>query len=227
MNIAMILAGGLGTRTGLNCPKQFYKVNNKPIIVYTLEKFEESPSVDAIVVVCAEEWKAEVLSYKEKYRIGKMVGTAQGGASSLESAKNGLSMMDWAADDDFILIHDSVRPFIDVHVIENNIKIAHKHGVAMTAIKCVETLVYAEDGCYAEKMIPRDGLLRIQTPQTFMKGEILELLLNTDLENCKEPSAFALWMSIGRPIYCSEGNEKNIKLTYREDIDYFMKLLSN
>lgn len=227
MNIAMILAGGVGARTGLNYPKQFYTVNNKPVIVYTLEKFQMSPSIDVIEVVCADEWKLEVMSYKEKYGITKLIGTAKGGSSGLYSALNGLLAMDWAEEEDYVLIHDSVRPFIDVDTIENNIEVAHQYGVAMTATKCVETLVYAEDGSYAEKVVPRDGLYRIQTPQTFTKGKILDLLEKTDLDNCNEPSTFSLWMAMGNPIYCSKGNEKNIKITYPEDIDYFKRLFSN
>lgn len=223
MNIALILAGGVGSRSGLNIPKQFYEVNNKPVIVYTMEKFQKAQSIDRIYVVCDDVWKSEVLSYKQKFSITKLCDTFSCGDTGLKSVYSGLCGIK-CSDDDFVLIHDAVRPFIDVDVIENNIEIAKKNGMAMSAVDCVETLVFAEDGCYAEKIIPRDGLKRIQTPQTFRYCDIKKLFDNTDLDNCKEPSAFALWMSVGKAIYCSKGNEKNIKLTYPEDIEYFTKL---
>lgn len=226
MNIAMILAGGKGSRSGLDHPKQFYKVHEKPVLVYTLEKFQMAPSIDLICVVCAEEWKEEVWSYKERFHIYKLSEVVTGGTTGLKSVYNGLLGMKGASENDFVLIHDAVRPFIDKRVIEDNIAVANRYGQAMTAVDCVETLVYTENGCYAEHSIPRDGLKRIQTPQTFKMGDILQLFSHTDLDVCKEPSAFALWMAAGNPIYCSEGNEKNIKLTYPEDIDYFTRLFS-
>jgi 2-C-methyl-D-erythritol 4-phosphate cytidylyltransferase len=225
MNIALILAGGIGSRAKLEIPKQFYKVNNKPVIVYTLERFQASPSVDKICVVCEEKWEDEVLNYREHYNISKLSSAFRCGNTGLKSLYNGLVGIK-CSNDDFILIHDAVRPFVDIKVIEDNINTAQKNGLAMTAVSCVETLVYTTDGCYSEQVIPRDGLKRIQTPQTFRYGDIIDLLTKTNLDTCQEPSAFALWMASGKSIYCSAGNEKNIKITYPEDIDYFTKLFT-
>lgn len=224
MNIALILAGGVGSRSGLNYPKQYFRVNEKPVLVYTLEKFQKAPSVDRIVVVCSAEWENEVKGYKEQYGIGKLYQTCLGGNTGLKSVLNGLNGLQGANPQDLIILHDAVRPFVDVDLIEDNISIAKQYGNAMAAVPCVETLVFTEDGKYAEKMIPRDGLKRIQTPQTFKFVDLYSLLSRTDLDMCREPSAFSLWMTKGKAIFCSQGNEKNIKITYPEDLDYFQKL---
>lgn len=227
MNIAVILAGGVGAHAGLSIPKQFYHVGDKAVLVYTLEKFQNAPSVDQICVVCSDEWAAEVLSYRQKFNITKLIGTAKSGRSGLHSLRNGLQYLSTSAlRDDLIIIHDAVRPFVNIEIIEDNICVASANGNAMVAVKCVETLVQTTERCYAEKMIPRDGMYRIQTPQTFHYGDLMELLESADLDNCEVPSAFALWMKCGKGIFFSQGSEKNIKLTYPEDIEYFRSFFS-
>lgn len=231
MNIALILAGGTGTRAGLSCPKQFYKVNEKPIIVYTMEKFQKAPSVDRIVIVCADEFSSMVMGYKEKYGLEKLCATAKAGESGLESLKNGINTimysLEGVEESDYILIHDAVRPFVDVSVIEENIHTAVLHGNAMTAVECVETLVQSDNGVYADHIIPRDGKKRVQTPQTFILKDINNLLETVNIHESNAPSAFALWMAHGNPIYCSRGSEKNIKITFPEDIEYFKSMFDN
>lgn len=92
----------------------------------------------------------------------------------------------------------------------------------MSSINCVETLVFSEDGIYANKVIPRDNIKRILTPQTFKYSILKELYSNpTAVCNSNEPSIFSYYMRKGLPIYCSKGNEKNIKITYPSDIEYF------
>lgn len=231
MNIALILAGGIGTRAGLSCPKQFYKVNGKPIIVYTMEKFQQAPSVDRIVVVCADELSMIVMGYKKIFGIEKLCATAKAGASGLESLKNGINTimhsLEGIEESDYILIHDAVRPFVDISVIEENINTAMIHGNAMTAVDCVETLVQSDDGVYSDHIIPRDGKKRVQTPQTFILKDINNLLETVNIHDSSAPSAFALWMAHGNPIYCSHGSEKNIKITFPEDIEYFKSMFNN
>lgn len=226
MNIAIILAGGKGVRTGLSYPKQFYRVKNKPVLVYTLEKFQKANLVDRIVVVCAKEWKNEVWSYKKNFEIHKLSKVVEAGETGILSAFNGLMSLEKVNSDDLIIFHDGVRPFVDVNVIEENIKIASEYGLAMAAVDCVETLVYSENGCWASKMIARDGIKRIQTPQTFSYGIISRFMKKIDLQKSNQPSIFSLWMSEGNKIYCSKGNEKNVKLTYQEDIEYFVQMFT-
>ncbi len=224
MNIALILAGGIGSRTGENIPKQFIQVNEKPMIIYTLEKFEKCNDIDKIYVVCVKNWIERLEKYIKDFKISKIKKIVSGGKNGLESVYKGLISMEEIDDNDIILIHDSARPFIDIKSIKENVRVAKKYGLAMSAINCVETLVYSKDGTFADKIIPRDNLKRILTPQSFKYSILKELYSDKNFINSNEPSTFALYMSKGLPIYCSQGNEKNIKITYPEDIKYFRKL---
>ena len=191
-NIALILAGGVGKRAGIAFPKQFVAIKNKPLIVYTLEKFEQCTAVDAICVVTHRDWIDEI-SQKET--------------------------------DALILIHDAVRPFVTEKIIVENIKVAEEHGVAVTSIPCLETLIKIDCGKkYSNESVPRDGLMRVMTPQTFRLQVLKQILSSENLDDCIYPSFFALYMSKGFPIFISYGSEKNIKITYPEDIDYLKSL---
>lgn len=224
MNIAIILAGGQGIRARQKFPKQFVEVKGKPLIVYTLEKFQQCDLIDQICVVCAEEYINLVTQYKNLYNITKLMQISKGGDTGLQSLYNGYFSLDGLNSDDLILIHDAVRPFISVNLIKDNINCAKKYGVAMTAVDCVETLAVTDDGLSAKKFIPRDGIKRIQTPQTFSSENLLKIFKNVDLTANNEPSIFILWMQMGNPIYCSRGSEKNIKITYPEDVEYFKNM---
>lgn len=223
MNIALLLAGGVGMRASCQMPKQFIEVNNKPLIVYTMEKFQQSEYIDRICVVCLDKWIPKVREFAEKFEIEKLDVICEGGNSGLESLQNGLNALN-CKEEDLIVIHDAVRPFVDEQIIEDNIRVAKQNGIAVAAIDCVETLVYAEESGYAEKMLSRDNLKRVQTPQTFQYGILTKLFESVDISKVKEPSVFALYMSLGNSIYCSRGSEKNIKITYPEDIEYFRNL---
>lgn len=227
MNIALILAGGIGSRSGEKIPKQFITVNDKPLIIYTLEKFENCEEIDQIYISCIDGWIDVLKEMIKKYKISKVKNIVQGGSNGLMSVYNGIQTMKNLDENNLILIHDAVRPFIDEKSIIENIKVAKKYGVAMSAVNCVETLVYSEDGVYSSKVIPRDNLKRILTPQTFKLSILKELYKDDSVKNSKEPSTFSLYMSKGLPIYCSNGNEKNIKITYPSDIEYFKNLFKD
>ena len=224
-NIALILAGGIGTRSGEKIPKQFVEINNKPLIIYTLDKFQKSESIDGIVVVCVENWISRLDDYVKKFEISKIIKIVRGGKNGLDSVKKGLDELNMCSNDDLVLIHDAVRPFVDVDSIEENIKIASKYGLALTSVDLLVTLVYSNDGIVGDNVIDRDNLKRILTPQTFNYGLLKELYEDeTKLNPQKYPSTFSLYMSTGKKVYCSKGSEKNIKITYPEDIEYFKKM---
>ena len=224
-NVAMIIAGGIGSRMGLDIPKQFLEVNGKPLIIYTLEKFNNNSNINYICIACHVDWIERLWGYVHKYNINKVKIIVEGGDNGLSSARNGVTAIDEfeKGNDAIVLIHDAVRPFIDDECIDDNIEVASQNGLAMCAAPLVETLVYSEDFLYSDKIIPRDNLYKIQTPQTFKLSILKKLYDNVDVENSREPSTFALYMSKGLPIYISKGNEKNIKITYPEDLQYFKK----
>ena len=225
MNIALILAGGTGERSGESIPKQFVEINGKPLIIFTLEKFQQCRQVDRIVIVCLKDWIGRLEGYVRTFGMTKVTGIAEGGRNGLESVKHGIDALSGCAGDDLILIHDAVRPFVDIESIEDNIRVAKEHGMALTSIDLVETLVYSEDGISAERIVDRDKLKRILTPQTFSYSVLKELYSDTDkLDPQKYPSTFSLYMAAGKKVYCSKGNEKNVKITYSDDLEFFRNL---
>ena len=118
MNIAIIIAGGKGIRTHQDVPKQFLNVNNKPIIVYTMEAFQNHPDIDAIEVVCLEGWEEILKAYANQYKISKLKWVTVGGLNGQDSIRNGLEYIkDEVKDDDIVLIHDAVRPMVSTDII--------------------------------------------------------------------------------------------------------------
>lgn len=228
MNIVLILAGGVGKRSGESIPKQFIRINNKPLIIYTLEKFEINNNIDYICISCHKDWKHQLENYLNEFNIKKVKSIIDGGSTGLESAYKGIIEINkFASLDSLVLIHDAVRPFIDQDSINDNIRVAKEHGLAMCSTQLVETLAYSEDGTYADKVVSRDKLNRILTPQTFKLSILNDLYLSEDVLKSNEPSTFSLYMSKGLPIYLSKGNDKNIKITYPEDISYFKSFFNN
>ena len=227
MNTALILAGGIGKRAGEVTPKQFLEINNKPLIIYTLEKFQFCALIDEIIIVCVEGWISRLKEYTDIFQISKVKQIIKGGRNGLESVKNGIDALHYCAEDDLILIHDAVRPFIDNESLLENIRIASQYGMALTSVDLVETLVYCKDGIVGERVVDRDNLKRILTPQTFSYSILRDLYSDeTKLDPVKYPSTFSLYMSTGKKVYCSKGSEKNIKITFPEDIIYFRKMFN-
>ena len=123
MNIAVIFAGGSGVRMGAGIPKQFLEINGKPIIIHTLDVFENSPSIDKIYISCKKEYIAKLQKMTQKNGITKVGGITEGGATGLDSILHGLKLAyEENPKDSIVLIHDGVRPYISDDVIESNIK---------------------------------------------------------------------------------------------------------
>lgn len=226
MNILLLLAGGVGSRAEAEIPKQFFEVNSVPIIVYTLNRFQELEQIDSICVVSHPAWIDKVWGYRTKYGINKIQWVVPGGETGLESVKNGIDALNSVDANSIILIHDSVRPFVTSRAISENIKMAENYNVAVTSVPCVETLVKVDNESKSIEQIPRDGLMRVMTPQSFRLSILRDLFQEEDVIHSPYPSTFALYMSKGNPVYCSYGSERNIKITYPEDIDYLKGLFS-
>lgn len=220
MNILLLLAGGSGNRLGADIPKQFLTVKDAPVIVHTLRHFQDSPLIDAICIASHRDWMDDVKGYARDYGIDKIRWVVPGGNTGLESVKQGIDALMDVDDESLILIHDSVRPFISEVEIEDNIRVARLHDVAVTSVPCVETLVRTDKDGRANQHIPRDGIMRVMTPQTFRLRILRELFSDKDAATSGYPSTFALYMSKGFPVFCSHGNERNVKITYPEDLDF-------
>ncbi len=228
ITIGLIIAGGSGARMNQNIPKQFLTVNEKPVIVYTLEAFENHPEIDDIAVVCIEGWEQALLAYAKQFNITKLKHIIPGGRNGQDSIRNGVFELEKHYDkDDYVLIHDAIRPMVSAEIISDNIKVAKECGNAITVIPCAEAMITTDDGKVSKETFPRDNLKRTQTPQAFKIGDICDLhreALKAGITN--SIASCTLMIEMGKKVYFSAGSEKNIKLTTVEDIDIFKALLT-
>ncbi len=226
-NIALLIAGGSGARMKQDIPKQFLTVNEKPVIVYTLEAFQNHPEIDSIAVVCLDGWEQVLWAYAKQFNITKLEHVVAGGENGQSSIRNGVFELEkHFSPDDLVLIHDAIRPMISADIISDNIRVAMKYGNAITVIPCAEAMLTTENGEESSGSYPRDGLKRTQTPQAFHIGDICDLhrrALEKDITN--SVASCTLMIEMGEKVYFSVGSEKNIKLTTVEDIDIFKALL--
>ena len=227
-NIGLIIAGGTGNRMHQDIPKQFLTVNERPVIVYTLEAFEKHPEIDAIAVVCIKGWDQVLWAYAKQFNITKLQYVVPGGENGQGSIRNGVMELEQHfAPEDIVLIHDAIRPMVSAEIISDNIRVAQEKGNAVTVIPCAEAMMQTEDGTVSVGSYPRSRLKRTQTPQAFHLGEICDLhrqALEAGITN--SVASCTLMIEMGRQVYFSAGSEKNIKLTTVEDIDIFRALLA-
>lgn len=226
-NIALIIAGGSGARMHQNIPKQFLTVNERPVIVYTLEAFQNHPEIDEIAVVCIEGWESVLWAYANQFNITKLKHVIPGGKNGQDSIRNGVFELEKNhSKDDVVLIHDAIRPMVSAEIISDCIRVTQLHGNAITVIPCAEAMMQTEDGLVSTGSYPRDNLKRTQTPQGFHIGKICDLhrrALQSAITN--SVASCTLMIELGEQVYFSAGSEKNIKLTTVEDLDIFKALL--
>ena len=227
-NIGLLIAGGSGNRMHQDIPKQFITVNERPVIVYTLEAFEKHPEIDSIAVVCIEGWEQVLWAYAKQFNITKLHYVVPGGKNGQGSIRNGVFELEKHFDkDDIVIIHDAIRPMISAEIISNNIRVAREKGNATTVIPCAEAMLQTEDGAVSVGSYPRDRLKRTQTPQAFHIGHICDLhrrALEAGITN--SVASCTLMIEMGEQVFFSAGSEKNIKLTTVDDIDIFKALLA-
>ncbi|MGX8689115.1 MAG: IspD/TarI family cytidylyltransferase [Bacteroidaceae bacterium] len=227
-NIAIIIAGGSGARMQQDIPKQFLNVFDKPVILYTLEAFQNHPEIDAIEVVCIDGWHEILRAYCKQFNITKLENIVSGGKTGQESIRNGLfDVHSRYDDDDIVLIHDSIRPMVSEAIISDCIKVCREHGNAITVIPCAEAMLTTTDGACAEDQYKRDNLKRTQTPQAFHIGDLVSAHEEAAAKGITNSIASCtLFVELGRKVWFSAGSEKNVKLTTPEDIEIFKALLT-
>lgn len=227
-NIALIIAGGSGQRMGQDIPKQFLTVNEKPVIIYTLEAFQKHAEIDSIAVVCVEGWERVLEAYAKQFNIDKLKFVVPGGNTGQSSIRNGLFELEKHFDkQSIVLIHDAIRPMVSAEIISDCIIKTRKYGNAITCIPCAEAMLETEDGVMSCGSYPRSKLKRTQTPQGFFLGDLCQLhrdALSAGITN--SIASCTLMIEMGKQVYFSAGSEKNIKLTTVEDIDIFKALLA-
>lgn len=226
--IALIIAGGKGSRMHQDIPKQFLTVNEKPVLVYTMEAFEHHPEIDSIAVVCLKGWEKILRAYAKQFKISKLHYVITGGKNGQDSIRNGVFELEKHFNkDDVVLIHDAIRPMVSAEIISDCIIKTKSHGSAIASIPCAEAILQTEDGKISSGSYPRNLLRRAQTPQGFLLNRIcnihrkaLEMGIVNSVASC------TLLIEMGEQVYFSAGSDKNIKLTSIEDFDIFKSLLA-
>ena len=227
MNIALLTAGGTGTRMHQDIPKQFLHVRNKPILIYTLEVFEKHPSIDAIIVVGLERWIDIIWAYAKQFNISKLKWVVPGGATGHESIHNGImELARHCSETDIVMVHDGNRPMISQDIISDSLAKQKEFGSAVAVIPCVEVVFESEDGHSSVVNIPRDKLLRTQTPHTYTLGKLNWAHDQAKAQGIANTVASCdLMCRLGETVYFSKGSERNLKITTVEDIEIFTSLL--
>ena len=229
MNYALIIAGGSGNRMGQDIPKQFMHVDNCPIIIHTMLAFERHPDINGIAVVCLDGWQTVLRSYANQFSVTKLKWIFDGGDNGQASIRNGIYGLRDAGctGDDLVLIHDAVRPLLSQDIISSNIAICQKYGYAITGIKCREAILESDDGFAATTSIPRDKLVRTQTPQTFRLRTIIaahEAAAERGVTNSVASCTLIAELGLGE-MHIVPGSEKNIKITTVEDLEILKALM--
>jgi len=219
-NIAMIMAGGVGARMKAKIPKQFIVVNNKPILIYTLEVFEKSPSIDEIVVVLHKDWFDITQRYIADYKFKKVKHLVLGGDLGFESIQNGVRFLSENYEgEDIVLIHDAVRPLVNDNIINSNIAGVIENGNAITYIPSTEALLFSDNGEYSEKIVDRDTILRTQTPQSLYLKDLVALHKEAVKKKITNSVATCtLLIELGHKVFPVLGDNSNFKITSPEDI---------
>lgn len=229
MNIALIIAGGSGKRMEQEIPKQFLNVNDKPVIIYTMEAFQKHPDINEIVVVCISGWHEILMAYARQFHIDKLKHVTVGGRNGQESIKNGIiEACKHYQDSDLILVHDAIRPMVSQEIISDCIIQCRKYGSAVAAVPCnTAVLSYGTDRDYSDRVVDRRTLAMTQTPQAFPLGKMLWAHEEAEKRRILESVATCTLMAeLGEQIHFSMGAETNIKLTTMDDMQIFKALLS-
>lgn len=232
-NIAVIIAGGSGSRMGQDIPKQFINVCDKPVLIYTLEGFQKHPQIDAIEVVCIDGWHDVLWAYAKQFEITKLKWVVLGGKNGQESIRNGVYNLDGKVrDEDIIIIHDGIRPLVDETVLTDVIIKAKQYGNAVTSMPYNEQIfvIDEQDETITNKYIPRETLRRVSTPQAYQFD-----LLNKKYHEAYEKeigiygSSYTntMMVELGVTLHFAAGSDKNIKLTTKDDLELFKAYLKS
>lgn len=226
MNIALILAGGTDPKFQLSVPKQFVNVDNRPIIIYTLQAFEKNAEIDEIYVSCLSGWQEMVKAYAKQFNITKLKGVIPGGESGQASSRNGVNELAIKYnEDDIVILHDAIRPLVSEEVISDCIRVCKSKGMGVAAVPSRETIMKTVDGKEGSENISRFSVMKIQTPQAFLLGD-LEKIHKEALKKgiCNEWEMSSVVAKLGKRVYFSRGADVNMKISTMEDVEMFRVL---
>lgn len=223
MSTAIIVAAGSGTRFGSKTPKQFLQINKKPLIIYTLEAFQNCPTIYRIILVLPANQTNEFLQIVAKYGITKLHKIVAGGNSRAESVWKGLNVVQ-PNKNEIVAVHDGARPLISIEEISECILKAKKTGAAILVAPVIDTIKEIKDGKILQT-VDRNKLRRALTPQCF-RYQILKKAFEK-VDNLSEAATDESFLveNIGIDVSIVEGSSRNIKVTTKEDLKLFENLL--
>lgn len=227
MNIALILAGGIGSRVGAERPKQFVEVLGRSVLAYTIEIFQNYQNVHAIALVCHEEWIEYVKKMVENEKFTKVHWIVKGGKDFQHSVLNGINNFKYDSElsgDDFVLIHYGAAPFTSEKIVTDCIEVAKRYGSAFSATPCYQLLGSNDGGNTSTRWVDRDKYIQIACPQCYKFDYLISIYDRAEkkgLLEIIEPHTTSLVYALGDILYQSYGNQTNIKITTPEDLDLF------
>lgn len=228
MNIGVIFAGGIGQRMKTTKrPKQFLEMHKKPIIIYTLEHFENHPDIDAVAIACVEEWIPYMQELVEKFRITKVRKIVPGGETGQMSIFNGLMAAKEIAGDEksVVLIHDGVRPLINEKVISDNIASVKSNGSSITSAIVKETIMVVKDDNSIDYVPDRAHSRVAKAPQSFWLDDILAVHHKAQEDKIYDfIDSCTMMKYYGHTLFLIDGPYENIKITTPDDF-YTMRAL--
>lgn len=223
----MVLSGGTGARMHQDIPKQFLTINERPVIIHTLEVFQKHPEIDVIAVACLEGWENFLWAYAKQFNITKLKHVVRGGENRQASSRIGLYELEkYYNADDIVLIHDGNRPLVPAEMISDCIITTRNYGTAIGVTSTTGSMMITEDGITSKSHYPRDKIKVGQTPNGFILGEICDIhrrALEKGITN--SIGSHTLMLELGKTVRLYYGSEKNIKLTTVEDIEIFKAFL--
>lgn len=229
----MILAGGIGSRMqSPELPKQYLKIDNEPIIIKTVRNFIDFGSFRAGVICCPVDWIEYTKALLLEYNISTdTVFVVPGGKNRNSSVQNGCCFLTKnfnIADDDVILTHDAVRPFINSRIIKENISAVGEYGAANTVMPVYDSIIRTATGDFLSEHLPRKELYRVQTPQSFRLNElnnVINSLSEEELETYTDVAS--IFADRGFRVKLVEGLDNNIKITTPFDMAVAETIISN
>ena len=226
MNFACIVAGGSGKRFGADRPKQYVEVLGKPILVYCLENYEKSPDIDAIEVVCKDEYRYYIWDLAKQYGITKLRWVAVSGPDAQDTMRNGVyAMREYMKDDDILFMHTSVHPLITQQAIHDAIEMAKDKGCsfAMYPIRIVMAKKMAEN--WTTENAFKEDFIELNGPWTFRYGDVYDMYRQAERQNREQSVrdyALTLWMDMGHRAYYYPGCDiGRMKITTAFDVVIF------
>ena len=228
MTVAILLSGGTGSRVGTVAPKQYIRVEGKPVFAYCMETLDKSEYIDKGLIVADKQWQSEVRGWLEELQLdGKFEGFSEPGANRQGSIWNGLKdLRDSLSDDDFVFVHDAARPLLTSETIEESIKGMEGFDGVIPVLPMKDTVYRSADGQCIDSLLKREEIFAGQAPETFLFGKYFEanrvLFESGELDKINgstEPAVMA-----GMRMHLIDGDERNFKITTRADLDRFQEI---